>query len=394
MKITISGWYGHFNAGDDAILQVFIEQAQARLPCEIVVLSELPHNIPPEPGVSSQFHLPLTLNFSAKAILDGSYWRHLRNLWNTDLFVLGGGGLLRDNTTWRNLFRLLDEIFICKLLGKKVMLYGIGVGPFKTRVGKSLIGMAVRLCDLITVRDANSSRLLQEVGVSAERIHVVADPAFLLQPETPPDAELRALLADGSMIGVFPTWHSFYGTGDMTQAKRIAATLDAITEQTGTRFLAVPMQVSHDGMDDVKFSYAIKAAMRHPDALVVYESRLSAAQLKWVTGQTKMNITVRLHAMIFSLGAQCPVVATNYEPKVAAVFSRLNQPEYLIELDADYESKHTAAVLHCLRERDAYSQAITAALPSYQQAAVVTFDLMSALMTEQRPSLAKVLPTK
>lgn len=52
--------------------------------------------------------------------------------------------------------------------------------------------------------------------------------------------------------------------------------------------------------------------MKHPVALEVYERHLAPSELKWMTGQFAINITIRLHAMIFSFGMKTPVVAINY----------------------------------------------------------------------------------
>ena len=168
LNILINGWYGQLNAGDDAILDVFLEQTRARFNADVTVLSETPENIPPALGVRCLWHPIVFGRGAVSALLAGTTWRHLKEIRKADLFVLGGGGILRDNTTWRNLLRLLDEIWFAKLFGKKIMLYGIGVGPFKTRLGRKLIGASVRMCDLVTVRSERCAQLLREVGVKPE----------------------------------------------------------------------------------------------------------------------------------------------------------------------------------------------------------------------------------
>jgi polysaccharide pyruvyl transferase CsaB len=379
LNILINGWYGHWNAGDDAILEVFIEQAIDRLDCDIVVLSGLPENIPQSSRVSSAFHLPVSIKGAIKSLFDGSFYRHLNRIRKCDLFVLGGGGLLRDNTTWRNLIHLLDEIWFSKLFGRKVMLYAIGVGPFKSRLGKFLIRVSVNMCDLITVRSERGAQLLREIGIAPERIHVVADPAFLLKPVAPVDQDLVRLLAGGKKIGVFPTISLVSGEHDFSHVNRLAAALDRLVEEEGLQFVAMPMRVRDSGLDDVKISLAIKAAMKHSDALQVYEKRLTPSELKWATSQNMMNLTVRLHAMIFSLGAKVPVVAINYEPKVSNVFSALKCPQYLVEMDDRLDTALVDSVKQCLHDLPQYRQRIIDIGLATESSALRTFELMQSL---------------
>jgi len=384
-KVVINGWYGHRNAGDDAILQVFIEQVLARLNCEIVVLSERPEHIRQTDDVSSIYHPQVSFKGFISALLDGSFLRLLGTIRSCELFILGGGGLLRDNTSWSNLIRLLDEIWLSKLFGRKVMLYAIGVGPFKSRLGKLVIGSSVKMCDLITVRSEKDAQLLREIGVAPERIHVVADPAFLLQPEVPKDEKIIELLSGPKKIGVFPTFSLIMEGQDRIHVTRIAAALDKLAKNDGLSFVVLPMQVCDAEMDDVEIAHAIRSAMKYPEALQIYEQRLTPSELKWATSNTRLNITLRLHAMIFSLGSNAPVVAINYEPKVANVFAALNCSEYLVEMDERLDSELASTVNRCLKNTDEYTDKISKINPENRTSALRTFELMQSLYVKAKP---------
>lgn len=379
VKIVISGWYGKFNAGDDAILDVFIKESLARLNCNMTVLSEAPQCIAPLPGVHARYHLIIFSWSLLQKIFNGKLFRYLAEIQHADLFVLGGGGLLRDNTNWRNLLRLLDEIWFAKLFGKKTMLYAIGVGPFKTRLGKWLIGLSVKYCDLITVRSEQCASLLRDIGVKPERIHVVADPAFLLKSQVPNDPNLLTLFEGRTKVGFYPTLALLRWSHDDAHLKRFAAALDALVESEGIEIVAMPMSVLDDGFDDVMTARTIQAAMKHPEAMQIYDKRLTAPELKWATSQAIMNITVRLHAMIFSLGCDVPVIAVNYEPKVGHVFAEFRAPECMVEIDDELEATLAAACRNCLRNLDTYVAQIRAKRVATTAAAARTFDLMASL---------------
>lgn len=380
LNILINGWYGQLNAGDDAILDVFVERTASRFDARFTVLSELPGNIPPTSRLRSLFHPSLLGRRALRHYLNGDVLRHLRAIRQADLVVLGGGGILRDNTNWRNLLRLLDEIWLAKLFGRKTMMYAIGVGPFRSRIGKWLIGATARACDLVTVRSQRAAELLREVGVPAERIHVVADPAFLL-PARPPAAgvraELEALFGGGKRrIGFYPT---FFLRRRPENLARIAAAFDQLAETEDVEFVALPMSVLDGGMDDVVITRRIRDAMRSPEALHVYERRLTAQELKWASALAPLNITVRLHAMIFSLGCGVPVVPLNYEPKVPNVFEDFAAPEYLVDFDEDLEPRLVDSVRLALRRLDTYAAHVEQRLPRVAARSDATFELMARL---------------
>lgn len=379
VNIVISGWYGQFNAGDDAILEVFLAESSSRLDADVTVLSEAPEYITASPRVSARFHLIVFSQAMLQTILKGKLFQHLALIWRSDLFVLGGGGLLRDNTNWRNLLRLLDEIWFAKLFGKKAMLYAIGVGPFKSRLGKWLIGYSVKHCDLVTVRSEQCAALLRDIGVDPDRIHVVADPAFLLQAQQPDDPALLKLFEGGRKVGFYPTFALLRWWQDDAHLKRFAAALDALVESEGIEIVAMPMSVLDNGFDDVRTARAIQAAMKHPESMQIYNKRLTAPELKWATSQACMNITVRLHAMIFSLGCDVPVVAINYEPKVGNVFAEFGTPECLVEIDEALASTLFHASRHCLRNLKSYATRIRQHRAITTASAAKTFNLMAKL---------------
>jgi polysaccharide pyruvyl transferase WcaK-like protein len=92
-----------------------------------------------------------------------------------------------------------------------------------------------------------------------------------------------------------------------------------------------------------------------------------------------MNLTVRLHAMIFSLGAKVPVVAINYEPKVSNVFSALKCPQYLVEMDDRLDTALVDSVKQCLIDLPQYRQRIIDIGLATESSALRTFELMQSL---------------
>ena len=384
--LVISGWHGHDNAGDDAtLIQFLAEMGRGTDGAErdITVLSELPDRVEEVFGterVHSTFHFETVGLHGLTHLLKGRWFGHLALLKRSRLFALGGGSLLRDNTTWHNLFRVLDEIWIAKMFGCRVALYAVGVGPFKTRLGRFLIGLSAKRCDLITVREENSKRALTELGVEADRIHVVADPAFCLEPRPVEDSALLERVRSRRTVGFFPSLGFIEDGDDLSHVPSLAAALDTLHERHDLGFVSIPMRVLPDDIDDVHVTELVRAEMRHPEALYVHRTPLSAAEIKWLTGEFEFNLTVRLHALIFSLSLETPCVAVNYEPKVENVLGSFELVDFAIDMDEGLCDGLVRGAERILEDPQSYREHVAARLPEHQASARSTFERMNALL--------------
>jgi polysaccharide pyruvyl transferase CsaB len=376
LQVLLSGWYGYGNAGDEAILQQFLTETNEW--ANTCVLSGAAESITAEysdRGVIGIRHPDWRLHRGK--LFEGLrvFLRYLRALRQTDLVVLGGGGLLRDNTTWPNLLHLIDEIWIAKLLGRKTALYAIGVGPFRTRLGRALIRETVKRCDLVTVRDETSKTLLEQIGVPESRIIVVADPALLLAP-TPVRNEAVArtvyeLARKPETVGLY--------LRRIPRLLELAPQLDALYSRHNMSFAAIPL-CCHPGIDDRIAARELRDAMKYPEALHLCETPLSPSEIKHLTGSFVMNVTICLHSLIFSASMGVPAVAINYEPKVANVARSLGMSQYVVELDSAFPESLQATVLRCRADSSEWRQEIQKVLARETARAKQTFVHLKTLV--------------
>jgi polysaccharide pyruvyl transferase CsaB len=374
----ISGWYGVDNAGDEAILEQFIVEIAAKRSQHLFILSERPEPVQQRyggPKVTALRHTSITPR-NIIEFLRGGPKQHLRALRECELFVLGGGGILRDNTSLCNVIRMLDEIWVAKLLGAKVALYAIGAGPFQTRLGKWLIAATVRLCDVITVREDFSRTHLAAIGANPDRVIVGADPALLLTPKPVADSSLRGQLISMSSM---PSTVGFFPEEDYTPVDEVAAALDKLYVENNWQFVSLPMRC-HGWRDDRQVARLIQKQMKHPEALYTVDVPLTASELKWAAGQFRFNITVRLHALIFSISMGVPAVAINYEPKVGAFLKSFNLDDCRVDINEDVTGTLVAKALSCNSQLPAYKQRIGAKLEERCAAARSIFTLIEQLL--------------
>ncbi|HEY8351160.1 MAG TPA: polysaccharide pyruvyl transferase family protein [Sphingomonadales bacterium] len=324
--VVISGWYGHGNVGDEALLRVFCRELRKRAPVRITVLSENPKGVlamHPDLSLKTVHHWPLIGIEGAQQLIRGRHRGLFQVMRSADLFVLGGGSLLSDNTTWKNFFRVIDELWLARLHDLPTALYAVGVGPFRSRLGKRLVGRAVRHAGVITVRDAESRQHLIDTGIAPDRVRVVTDPAFLLPAEPASDADLGSdiqdLMARGEpMAFVYPTDLPELSPGGLdreTAIGEIARGLDRLAADQGLSIVFVPFQHNR-AHNDLRVAHDIINRMEQADRCFVLRKTLPAEEAKFLATLPKVNICVRLHAFIFAASQGCPAVALNYEPKV------------------------------------------------------------------------------
>lgn len=154
IKITLCGYYGKGNLGDEAIL-LSIKRAIGEVFGDRAKISILNTKNP---------------------------IKMMGILRDTDLFVFGGGSLLQNSTSTASLFYYLAAIITANVLAKNKIMLANGIGPVKDnilpeKVLTKLIARAVDGFDIISVRDTDSRTKLQKI-LPHRKIHLVPDPAL------------------------------------------------------------------------------------------------------------------------------------------------------------------------------------------------------------------------
>jgi len=169
MKIAIAGFYGSGNTGDEAILSAIISSIRKKFyNVDFTVFSSNPAETKKLHQVESISMSP----FGLKWLIE--FKRIWKTIKNSDIVIIGGGGLLQDAHNYFSILRYN------KIFKKSLMFYSIGVGPIKNRIEKVLVQFGCNLADVITVRDKLSKEILVSLGVDKNRIFVSTDPVFML----------------------------------------------------------------------------------------------------------------------------------------------------------------------------------------------------------------------
>lgn len=302
----ISGYYGFKNVGDDAMLMAIIDNLKMyKKDLRILVLSKNP--------------LETRRTYSVDSIYRINLIQILSIMRNSKLFISGGGSLIQDNTSTRSLIYYLGMIWLAKKMQMKVMIYANGIGPLNKKSNRNLTKYVVDKVDVITLREELSYKELASLNINKPQIHVTADPAFTIRPESVEHTDY--LLADegidpkSSYIGI--SVRKWYGHDKYETT--LANIADYIIETYGINILFIPMHYP----GDLVIIENIRAKMKNKSFAI--SKKHSVSEILGIIGKTEMLIGMRLHALIFAASIGLPIVGIVYEPKVEGFLEYSNQ---------------------------------------------------------------------
>ncbi|HJV51895.1 MAG TPA: polysaccharide pyruvyl transferase family protein [Noviherbaspirillum sp.] len=360
-RIGISGSYGGMNLGDEAILSGMLTQLRQSLAAEITVFSRNPQDTLARHQVE---HAVAVRELTRKEV-----GREIEGL---DLFILGGGGILYD----RDAETYLREVFLAHEFGVPVLVYAISAGPLTHASARNAVRDALNRAAIITVRDRQGYRLLEDVGIDRE-IHLTADPALLLRPDPLP---LEALQSEGvefdrHLVG-FSVREPGPAAPDIDTAHYyalLANTADFVVDRLDADVVFIPMERA-----DVQHSHGVVAHMHNSERAEILRRKYSPQQTLDLLGRFEFVVGMRLHFLIFAALRGVPFVALPYASKVVGFLDELGMEtppmgdvgvgQLIARIDRSWDTREE------IRAR------ITQRLPALQSRAEETNRLLAGLL--------------
>lgn len=306
LRVGISGSYGGLNVGDEAILSGIISELRRSVSAEIIVFSRNAEDTLRRHQVEHAIAVRKLTRQEAR--------EEVKKL---DLFILGGGGILYDEDAER----YLREVNLANELGVPVVIYAISAGPLQTSKARAAVADALNAVAVISVRDRQGYRLLEDVGVKQE-IHLTADPALLIESEELP---VEALVHEGVDFDRPLVGFSVREPGPAAPHidpdhyyRLLANTADFMIDRLNADIVFIPMETS-----DIQHSHAVVANMELAQRAEILRRNYSPQQILSLIGRFEFCVGMRLHFLIFSALRGVPFVALPYASKVAGFIQDL-----------------------------------------------------------------------
>jgi polysaccharide pyruvyl transferase CsaB len=230
----------------------------------------------------------------------------------TEPLLLGGGGLLQDETSAANLPYHLMPLVAARARGLVVAGIGLGAGPLRSRAARRFVSACLSGIDL-AVRDHQSADLLASLRMP--RPAVTADLALAL-----PDPPVTGI-TDVVAVSLRP-WdgrhrlpaqlRSSRAGPDPRQVAHLAGVVDAVA-----RRLELPVRfVAFDSARDDALHHAVAGRVRADVVDVLAPDPVGAMHA--VAG-SRAALAMRYHAGVAALLGRTPAVMLAYDPKVDAL---------------------------------------------------------------------------
>lgn len=315
--ISILGYYGYNNSGDEAILRSTIEAfRKIDSGLNFLVFSKRPRETKKLYSVDSVNRFNLIKLYKSLKI--------------SRLFLAGGGSLIQDNTSTRSIWYYLAALKMAKKAQTKAMLFANGIGPIKRSFNRRMAGKVLNDMHAISLRDSRSFNEIKNLGISKPDIYVTSDPAILLDPSD--NSYVEALMnaenvpSDKPLVGF-----SIRRWADSGYLDQIAKIADYCVDKFDAHPLFIPMQYPMD----FEISESIRSKMKHDSSIIT--GTYTPEVILGLTSKLELMVGMRLHSIIYAANRCVPLIGLVYEPKVGAFLNEIGQPSAGYTDKLDYE---------------------------------------------------------
>lgn len=309
LRVGISGSYGGVNLGDEAILTGMIDELRGSLSVELTVFSRDPEDTLDRHRVERSVAIRQLTRREAR-----------EEVQRLDVLILGGGGILYD----ADAETYLREVMLAQELDIPVAVYAISAGPLRDPKVRATVANALNNVQLITVRDRQGYRLLEDVGVEKD-IHLTADPALLIEAASLP---VEALMSEGVDFDRHLVGFSVREPGPAAPHispdhyyELLANAADFMIDRMNVDVVFVPMEKG-----DIRHSHGVVANMEYSQRAEILRRNYTSQQILSLIGRFDFCVGMRLHFLIFSALQSVPFVALPYASKVTGFIQDLEMP--------------------------------------------------------------------
>ena len=357
--VLIMGWYGRETTGDKAILASLLHNIAGHS----VRILKSTYDVDYSRQTLNEIEAPTV------RCLPNDIASFLKALDGVDVVVIGGGPLKESG----QMLEWSMRVALAKSLGKKIMVYGCGIGPLHSAQARRHVAQILRLADRITLRDAIAVKNAIELGIPADRITLAADPAMgLLTPSV--------IFADRNVeplrIGVSLRRLSkhYAPTGRTIEATRqesalhdaVKCTVRRVLQTHPTQVRLVPMALRPED-DDRAVLRQLHAGLGQDPRISLIEHYASPAALLEHFRGFDFFVAMRFHSAVFAMLSQVPLVAIDYDSqggKTTGLMEAMGLSEFVLNIADATPERLWALVDKGLSQRAAIARRIAENLPA------------------------------
>lgn len=329
--IGIVGNYGNDNQGDESVLEGIITQLENAFPIERKDIIVFTNNLEQTKERYKTDVAPLFINRKTDPMkFIATIMHHRKILPSLDLLIIGGGGILMDlyknNPFVYGMYGLL-----VRMTKVPAVIFGAGVGPINTFIGKKFIKMTVTSTKAIMVRDQESKEVLHSIGVK-QPVEVIMDPAFYLPFSKKQQKNERPKKIGVTAITYFHKryWPTHDETKYNAYIQGMAKNLDHILDNEPEAEIEF-FSTKHPS--DTMTTKDIHNLMRHKNRAIVHDRLLTHREIINLSAKMDIVIGTRLHSLIMSIVSKTPIIGVGYHDKVIDVMAEIGCKENTLTIE-------------------------------------------------------------
>lgn len=396
-KVTIYGYSGKGNIGNEAIILGIIESLRNKMDnLEFTLLTDNPEYIKTLYKDIQTKQLVISLGLKR---LKFKPLRTVKILKESDYFIYNPGALLdkHGESSWPlpslfsfTVFFHAAVILLAKICKAKTIFYANMAGPFNAWFSRWWIRFVFNRIDLIMVRDYKSKERLLALGIEKE-IHVTACPAYLT-PTIEPSKAKELLekenidLNKKPLIGItLQGWLSSYMLSNKVYVvelqRQFAETIDAIIDKYKANIVFINMVFDlppYKG--DANIVKEVVNLMKNRDKVTILQDDYTIEETSGIISCMDIIIGMRLHSLVIAAVNNVPSIGIAPYEEFIYMFERFQDSKYFIKM---HDFKPTDEVIELvgdlLRNRTQVSKDIETRVDELKRLAEKNAELVSKL---------------
>lgn len=331
LRIMLAGGFGNGNFGNDASLQTALLVLRAAFPeAALEVLCDEPAIIAARlglPGMKLALRPSGVLKLLDNLLLriPSGLFNWLRAFWiarRFDVMLWPGTGVFDDYRTGPMGFpaQVFRWSVVARLMGKKLIFYGVGAGPIVNPLSRFFLKTAARCAHHRSYRDSGSKAFMASIGVDETRSPVMPDIVIGQQVDEPPPVRSAPPLTICLGVMSYRGWRIDEALGDDYREKLARFVRWAEAREYRVRFLVAEPSDAR-ALTKLKTLLGDDVDRGGGDMVVLDDVMNSIRECDIVIGS-------RFHVLVAGLKLNRPCVSLSYGPKHDLLMSEAGLGEF------------------------------------------------------------------
>jgi colanic acid/amylovoran biosynthesis protein len=259
----------------------------------------------------------------------------LKLMKDVDLVVCAPGGICMGGfQDWYH----ISILSMAMSLKKKIAYYGRSFGPFPeiTKRNKRFKAISYKLLhyfDFLSIRDAKSQMLAEEIGVNYVS---TVDTAFLDYPDVEIPIEIKEKIGLNYIVFV-PNelkWHYAFKSVSIDKIIQFYThIIDILGKKYSNHKIVMLPQIFNDyNQSELPFFRKIKKNSSNSNDIVVLEDKYSSDIQQCIIRESELVVGARYHSIVFALNNNVPFIALSYEHKISGLLNSLEKENRYVDI--------------------------------------------------------------